>query len=254
MKIYNNNIVLFWLLAIWLFPMAGQAETVNEQQLTIADPFIEMHTGPAMAYPVFHVIDRGESITVIKRVTDWFLIRSNKGREGWVNREQLQRTLLPGGQQLKLQDLTSEDFKDRQWEMGVLTGELEGAPIISFYGAYAFTENISTEFNLGQSVGTVSSSLLYKLNLLMQPFPEWDYSPFFTLGLGQIQVKPNATLIDPLDKDNQVSQIGIGFRKFLSQRFVIRAEYNEYVVFSASNAKDENEDIGEWKLGFAVFF
>lgn len=246
--------MLFVLLVIWFLPTTSWAGTEYEQLLTIADPYIEMHTGPAMAYPVFNVIDRGESITVIKRVTNWFLIRSNKGKEGWVNRDQLQRTLLPGGHQLKLQDLTSEDFKARQWEMGVLTGELEGAPIISFYGAYAFTENISTEFNLGQSVGTVSSSLMYKLNLLMQPFPEWEYSPFFTLGLGQIKVKPNATLIDPLDKDNQVSQIGIGVRKFLSRRFVLRAEYNEYVVFSASNAKDENEDIGEWKLGFAVFF
>ncbi len=246
--------MFLFLLVIWCLPATGWAETQDEQQLTIADPYIEMHTGPAAAYPVFHVIDRGENITVVKRVTNWFLIRSKKGREGWVSREQLQQTLLPGGQQLKLRDLTSEDFKARQWEMGVLAGELEGAPIISFYGAYAFTENISTEFNLGQSVGTVSSSLLYKLNLLLQPFPEWEYSPFFTLGLGHIKVKPKATLIDPLDKDNEVSQIGIGFRKFLSRRFVVRAEYNEYVVFSASNAKDENEDIGEWKLGFAVFF
>jgi hypothetical protein len=252
--INNNKIGYFFILVILLLPVLGQAQSDDGQLLTIADPYIELHTGPAMAYPIFHVIDRGEKISVLKRKTNWYQIRSAKAIEGWVNREQLQQTLLPNGQQLKLRDLTEEDFKARQWEIGVLAGELEDAPVISFYGAYAFTENISAEFNLGESVGTVSSSLLYKLNLLMQPFPDWEYSPFFTLGLGHIDVKPNATLINPPDKDNELSQIGIGFRKFLSKRFIVRAEYNEYVIFSASNAKDKNEDIGEWKLGFAVFF
>jgi hypothetical protein len=88
----------------------------------------------------------------------------------------------------------------------------------------------------------------------MQPFPEWSYSPFFTLGLGSIQVKPNATLIDPADKNNAVSQIGFGIKTYLSRRFILRFELNEYVIFSANNDKDENEDITEWKIGFAIFF
>jgi len=88
----------------------------------------------------------------------------------------------------------------------------------------------------------------------MQPFPEWSYSPYFTLGLGTIDVNPNATLIDPEDKNNEFAQMGFGIRKYLSRRFMLRFELNEYVIFSASNDKDENEDISEWKLGFAIFF
>jgi hypothetical protein len=252
--ITNNKIAQFFILVILFLPAIGRAEADLEQQLTIAEPYIEMHTGPGTAYPIFYVIDRGEKISVIRRQTNWYQIRASNNKQGWVNRDQLQQTLLPSGQQLKLRDMTADDFKTRRWELGVLTGELENAPIISFYGAYAFTENISAEFSLGESVGTVSSSDQYKLNLLMQPFPDMAYSPFFTLGLGHISVKPNATLINPADKDNEFTQIGIGFRKFLSRRFVVRAEINQYVIFSASNAKDENEDIGEWKIGFAVFF
>ncbi len=134
------------------------------------------------------------------------------------------------------------------------SGEFKQAPVISVYGAYAFTQNLSTEFTLAQAIGNVSSSNLYKLNVLMQPFPEWEYSPFFTLGLANIQVKPNATLINPQDRNNQVSQVGIGFKKHISRRFVFRLEWNDYIIFSASNDQDENEDISEWKLGFAIFF
>ena len=88
----------------------------------------------------------------------------------------------------------------------------------------------------------------------MQPFPEWNYSPFFTLGVGSIQVKSNATLIDPADKNNTVSQIGLGFKKYLTRRFILRFEVNEYLIFSANNDEDKNEDVSEWKIGFAIFF
>ena len=226
----------------------------DEIPLTIADPYIEMRTGPGSAYPIFHVVDRGEKIVILKRKTTWYKIRAENNKEGWASREQMQKTLLPGGNQLQFEELNQDAFRQRNWEIGVTGGELEDAPITSVYGAYNFTPNFSTELTLGHSVGNVSSSYLYKVNLLMQPFPNWGYSPFFTLGLGNIDVKPSATLIEPTDKNNDFSHLGLGIRKYLSQRFMLRFEFSEYVIFSASNEQDENEEISEWKLGFAVFF
>lgn len=226
----------------------------SDATLTIADPYIELHSGPGSGYPVFYVIDRGEKITVLRQKTSWFRIRAANGKEGWASKEQMQQTLLPSGEQVQFEELNQDAFLDRRWEVGVTTGDFESAPVMSIYGAYNFTPNLSTELTWSHSVGTVSSSKLLKFNLLMQPFPEWNYSPFFTLGLGGIQVKPKVTLVDPLDKSNQVSQIGFGVKKYLSRRFLMRLEVNEYVVFSANNDRDENEDISEWKLGFAVFF
>lgn len=223
-------------------------------QLRIADPYIELHTGPGGRYPIFYVADRGQSIAILKRKTRWFKVRAENGKLGWADSEQMQRTLLPSGQQLTLTEVNQQSFVERKWELGASSGELEHAPVISLYAGYAFTQNLSAELTLGQSIGNVSSSNLYKLNLLMQPFPQWSYSPFFTLGAGAIEVKPNATLIDPLDRNNAMSQIGFGFKAYLSRRFILRFELNEYVIFSATNDKDENEDITEWKLGFAVFF
>jgi len=231
-----------------------QASSEEEIPLTIADPYIEMHTGPGSGYPIFHVVDRGQKIIILKRKTNWYKIQAENGKQGWATREQMQLTLLPDGQQLKFAELDQDAFEQRRWELGVTGGELKNAPITSLYGAYGFTENFSTEFTLGHSVGNVSSSLLYKFNLLMQPFPAWSYSPYFTLGLGMIDVKPSATLIEPANKTNEFSQVGIGIRKYLSRRFMLRFELNEYIIFSASNDKDENEDISEWKLGFAIFF
>jgi len=264
---------------LWVFVLLVNSTTINAQPdmpldkslqkplerqvlLTIADPFIEMHTGPGDRYPIFHVLDRGQKIVILKRKTRWYKIRSasevpgenSDEKTGWVSKQQLQQTLLPSGQQLQLTEEDQDDFVKRQWELGVTTGQLENAPILSIYGGYLFTENFSAELTLGHSVGSVSSSNMYKLNLLIQPFPKWGFSPFFTLGAGTIQVKPNATLIDPADKNNAMSQVGFGIKTYLSRQFILRFEYNEYIIYSANNDKDENEDIGEWKLGFVIFF
>ena len=135
-----------------------------------------------------------------------------------------------------------------------MTGEIKNAPLLAISAGYAFTQNLSLELGLEHSVGNVSSSDLIKLSLLMQPFPEWAYSPFFSMGTGAISVQPNATLIDPADKNNALSQIGFGIKTYLSRRFVLRAEVNQMVIFSANTENDKNEDITEWKIGFAIFF
>ena len=59
----------------------------------VADPYLEMHTGPGRGFPKFHVVDRGETVEVMKRRTDWFLVRDGDGTEGWVDRAQLELTL-----------------------------------------------------------------------------------------------------------------------------------------------------------------
>lgn len=243
---------------LFVFSTELHASAESEVLLTISDPYIEMHTGPGASYPIFHVLDRGQQIVILKRKTRWYKIRSADKtageKTGWVSKQQMQQTLLPSGQQLQFTEENQDDFIQRQWELGVTTGQLENAPVLSIYGGYLFTENVSAELTLGHSVANVSSSNMIKLNLLMQPFPEWAFSPFFTLGTGTIQVKPNATLIDPADKNNAMSQVGIGFKAHLSRQFILRFEYNQYVIYSANNDKDENQDIGEWKIGFAIFF
>lgn len=246
--------LLLFVTALLLNTQVLMAQTEQAVALTITDPFIEMHTGPGSAYPIFYVVDRGSKIVILKRKTSWYKIQAENGETGWASKLQMQQTLLPSGQTLKFAEQDQNAFVQRQWEIGASTGELEKAQTLSIYAGYAFTRNISSEFTLGHSVGNVSSSDLYKVNLLMQPFPEWNYSPFFTLGVGSIQVKANATLIDPADKNNTVSQIGLGFKTYLTRRFILRFEVNEYLIFSANNDEDKNEDVSEWKIGFAIFF
>jgi len=220
-------------------------------EVKVADPYIEMHTGPGAGYPIFNVVDRGDFVEVIKRKTDWFKVRTAMGKVGWVNRSQMEKTLTPSGEPAEFTDAGLGDFTRRRWEMGLVGGTFNGAPVMTIYGAYALSANLSAELSASQVTGDFFSSEIVNVNLLSQPFSKWRYSPFFTLGLGQITTSPSVTLIRVQDSQDLIAHMGLGIKVYLTRRFIMRAEYKNYVEFSSD---DNNEEFEEWKVGFAFFF
>lgn len=239
------------LLVSALLPMKAAISDEEHVQVIIDDPYIELHTGPGRGYPVFYIAERGEQIEVIKRRTEWFRVRVARGTEGWVHLEQLQRTFDLDGEAFDVPGLSLGDYTDRRWEVGALYGDFGGANVISAYGAFGLTENLSLELGLSQALGRFSDSQMLNLNIVHLMFPEKRWSPFFTLGAGTIRTQPKATLVDTLDRSDSIAHAGFGVRTYLTRRFVFRAEYKTYVSFTS---RDDNEEIREWKAGFSFFF
>jgi len=235
-----------------LFLLISTACADEEHFVKVADPYIEMHTGPGRGYPIFYVAPRGEWVQLLYRKTDWFRVNTEDGKEGWVSAGQLAMTLNPSGKRVDIKDPDEKDFIARDWEYGVLTGELASLAVISFYASYHFTENISNEIYFSQASNSVSSkTIISLLNLVHEPYPEWKISPFFTLGTGWIKTEPKSTLASTRDRTDQYANVGGGVRMHLTKRFLLRAECREYVVFTS---RDANEDIRECKVGFGFFF
>jgi len=219
--------------------------------VSVADPYLDMHTGPGRGYPKFFVVERGESVAIIKRRTDWFLVRTDKDTEGWVNRDQMERTLQPAGDTLDFSATDQGDFTTSRWEGGVLAGDFGGANIVSAYGAYSLNEYVGIELWGSQILGNFSNGWMGSLNLIHETWPDWRVSPFFTLGAGVIHTQPKSTIVQAEDRTDQIAHAGAGLRFYATRRLILRAEYKSYVVFTS---RDDNEEVEEWKLGFAVFF
>lgn len=243
---------LFILLSLSQSTVAFADEAV--QRVKIADPFIDLHTGPGDGYPIFHVIERGDYLDVILRRTSWFKVRTEKGLLGWVPVEQMETTLTPAGEKVAFSHTSKEDFEQRNWEVGVLGGDFGGATMFTVYGARYINRGLAAELGYAEAIGSASSNQLLKLGLVMQPFPEWRVSPYFYLGTGIINVKPNATIAIPENKDNQFSNVGFGVRGYLTRKVIARLEFGDYILFSADADTDQNMGIKEWKLGLAIFF
>ena len=235
-----------------------EVEAFSEEEVgyrvTVADPFIDLHTGPAAGYPIFHVVERGSEVSILLRKTRWFKIETSDGKTGWASREQMRQTLLPSGEQFKVIDLDEEDFEKRRWVFGVTGGEIESTPVFTLFGGYSFTDNMAVEVHFGQSTGSVSSSTFLKGNLVMQPMPDLKYSPYMTLGFGQVEVESSSSLISSNADSSSFAQVGLGVQRYVSRSFLFRIEINEYVIFSTTSTNKSNEVVDEWKIGFAVFY
>lgn len=234
-----------------VFPINTLANDAEFQKVIIADPYIDIHTGPGRGYPIFYVAERGAEIVILKSKTSWYKVRLNNKKEGWVHHSQLERTLTPGGEKKTFKSVKEEDYLGRDWEIGVLSGNAEGYATMTLYGAYAFSDAMAFELSISQFLGDLASGFLWSADIVSQPFPEWWVSPYFALGTGQIQITPNTTLIQAPDFNDNQAHVAIGVKKYIAQRFLFRAEYRSYVVFQS---RPKNEEIEEWRAGFAFFF
>jgi len=240
-----------WLVIIFFLFSASAAAEEDVQFVVVADPYIELHTGPGTGYPITQIIERGEEVGILKRRTDWFKVRSPDGHEGWASRTQMELTLQPSGKATEFPSAGRDAFDERTWEWGVLAGDFGGATTYAGYGSYRFSRHLAVEVNASQILGNFSDGWAVSANIVHTFVPEWRASPFFSLGTGMIHIEPKAAVAQTQDRDDQTAIVGVGISSYLSRRFIVRLEYKSYVVLSSRN---ENEDVEEWKAGFAVFF
>jgi len=220
-------------------------------QVFVTEPYLELHTGPGRGFPVFHTVGRDESVDVLKRRTDWFKVRTERGVEGWAHQRNMLQTVLADGSPFKFSLGDQAGFTSHEWEGGIFYGRYGGADLVSAYAARSFNQNLSLELAVGQFLGNSSNGFTADLGLAHVFLPEQRWSPFAMLGTGIINIDPKTTLVAPLDRTDQTAYVGGGVRFYLTRRFFTRLEYKSHIVFTSRN---DNDKVNEWKLGFAFFF
>ncbi len=226
------------------------ANAKYQPEVVVSDPYIDLHTGPGRGYPIFYVAAQGDRITILKEQTDWYKVRTPRGKEGWVNVSQMSSTLDLDGQPVDFPEYGLNEFGKRRWTFGFGAGDFGGARILSATGTFALTPNIGFALVGAQVLGDYSDGLMGTASIVMSPFPEWRVSPFFQIGTGMINVSPQTTIVQSEDRTDEIVHVGAGADIYLSKRFIFRAEYKRHTVLTS---RDDNEEIDEWTAGFSFF-
>jgi Bacterial SH3 domain len=220
-------------------------------QLFVAQPYLELHTGPGRGYPVAQVVARGEAVDVLMRRTEWFKVRTERGVEGWAYERDLMLTTLADGTPFSINLGDRAGFASHRWESGAFGGAYAGATLISAYQAVSLTDNLKVEVSASQYLGNLSNGYLIDVGFAHVFMPNWRFSPFVTLGGGYEHVEPKATLAQALSANNQTGYVGAGVRYYLGRRLFLRGELRAHEIFTNQNS---NEVKNEWKVGFAFFY
>ncbi len=209
------------------------------ERLTIADPYIELHTGPGRGFPIFFVVPRGEAIEVTMRRTDWYKVRTPEGREGWVARRQLETTLTEAGGSKTFRDLLLDDYLARRVELGAAWGRFKADPMLKVWTSYRLADTLAVEATIGQVQGAFSGTSFWHANLISEPWSDRRLSPFLSVGFGNFNNVPNQSLVDALNTKARLANASAGVRWHLSDRFVLRADYTIYTAFVADTRSTE---------------
>ena len=237
------------LLGLLLTPAVGGAR--EYLQLFVAQPYLELHTGPGRGSPVFHVVPRDGSVDVLFRRTDWFKVRTEHGVEGWASEQNMLGMVLADGSPFRFSVGDRAGFGAHRYEAGLFAGAYGGANYVSGYASLSFNSQLALEAALGQFLGRFSNGVTADVGLTHVIVPEARWSPFLTLGLGEVHVEPKATLVQAANRTEQTAYVGGGVRYYLTRRFFVRGEYKAHYVFTKRN---QNQEADEWKLGFAFFY
>jgi len=238
--------VFFLLLMLWA--TAGSAEQMT---LWVVEPFLELRSGPGEAYPRFHAVEKGESLRLLRRKTNWFKVRTQGGKQGWISQTQLEQLRFRQNSSLKLRPVAKADYLARRWEVGFAGGVFAGDPLVVLRGGYRFNPNLLLEAGLSKVSGVFSSSNIYQLSLVSRPMPTLTWAPYFSLGVGRFENRPRATLVDARPVDATAITAGVGVRRYITRRFLLRLGLKDYLLLVDDNQADEHT---EWLLGVSAFF
>ena len=231
--------------------VAAPAARAAAVEAVVQDPYLELRTGPGRGFPVTQVVDRGAAVSLLRRRTDWIKVRGADGTEGWAHRSQLERTLTPEGEPLALPGPAPESRAEHRWETTIGTGDFDGASMVTAGVAFLPVPSLQLRADVSHLLGNYSNGWLGTVGLAHVFMPGWRVSPFVGLGGGVLHIEPKATLVQAEDRTDTTAYAGIGVRGFLTTRFLLQAEYRQYVVFTS---RDDNEEIDAWTLAFAYFF
>lgn len=236
-------------------PALGEQPAKPVLELEVIDPYVDMHTGPGRGYPVFHVIEQGETIEVITRRPDWYEVQARGSRTGWVRAAQIARTLQPTGEPVDLPDVSFGHYLKNSWRVGFLvgpinSGELSGTDVLTANFGYRPLSWLGLDIEYGNLYGSDIRGSQYQFNTVVEPFSQWRASPVLLLGRGKISIDSQPKLIPLNIEDSSFEVWGLGLHYYLGRSFVVRGEYRQYSVSTDAN----DERLNSWKLGFNTFF
>jgi opacity protein-like surface antigen len=237
---------------VYSFDFLNYTASQNDKPVTleVAEPYIDMHTGPGRGYPVFNVVEQGQTIEILKHKASWYKIRSADNKTGWTRAGQLAHTLQPTGTPVDLPEINHGDYLKSSWRLGFTGGQVEGANTFSITAGYRPLSWFGAGIEWGKLFDNSATSDFYGVNLFMEPKTNWLVTPYMTAGIGQFSFSSRQKVVVDDAGTSDYYSAGAGANYYIGRNFVMRGEYRWYSV----STDDDRVGLNSWRIGLNIFF
>ncbi|GAB1258766.1 hypothetical protein NBRC116494_32680 [Aurantivibrio plasticivorans] len=233
----------------------AEPEEQASQTLTVIDPYAEVRTGPGRGYPVFYAVEQGEKIKVLTQRPGWFEVRTANGNRGWTSTAELSRTMQASGEPADLPSVSYGDYLQRSWRAGLkagqfIDGELDSVETFSAIVGYRILSWLEAEIEVGKFYGQDIRGSLYGANALIEPFSQWQVSPFISVGTGIMDISSQPKLAPLTIDESGYNTYSLGAHYYVGRNFLVKGEYRWFVI----DTDFDTERVDAWTIGFNAFF
>jgi len=223
---------------------------VGSASLEVIEPYIDLHTAPGRGYPIFDSVEQGARIEILKRRTNWYKVRTSEGVEGWATANSIGKTLLPTGIPADLPEVGHGEYLASRWRMGFTVGNFEQADSFSVTLGYRPIQWVGVEVELGRVFDQSVTGEYQNLNLIIEPFPKWDITPYVLVGTSTVSFEARKKVVFDDLGDADGTALGFGASYYIGRNFLVRGEMRTYTL----EGELGESDFTEWKIGLSSFF
>jgi len=218
-------------------------------EVVVAEPYLEMHSGPGRGYPVVYVVGRDEVVTVLysRNRIGTRCARRAAGRLGAPLR--IGFTKLASGEPAPIRPIRISRPTAGRLARGY--GVFNHQNLVTTWGDFGLTEQPRRRIRPATGVGHHRQPYIASLGMRHTFIPEWRWFCPRRVSDSAISTSTIKYRRKPLQTSNQLAYVSLGVRGFITRRFMWRADWRKYVVFT-NQIKMRNRK--EWKFGLAVFF
>lgn len=209
----------------------GEPASSTVARVRVVGPYLDLRSGPGSGYPVFYAAEKDEWVVIVRRHTDWFKVRLERGAEGWVSREQMRQTVTADGIPFELADPSMVDFLQRRFDVGIGYGASKKTSFTRVWAGWRFADTLSLDLNVGSVQQKTATSSIWSASLLVEPWSDKRLSPFMGVGVGRFHYEPNKSLVNNQTQDGNLGVFTLGARYYLASRVALRLDYSRYGVF-----------------------
>ncbi|MDH5258731.1 MAG: SH3 domain-containing protein [Gammaproteobacteria bacterium] len=234
---------ILFLYLVFVCTCVEAAQNLTAEKFIVKSSYMEVKTGPGRSQPIFLVVEKNESFSIVKKKSDWLKVKTFKGVTGWVSLSTFYAAVELAGYDEKKTYLKSSG------EIGFTAGKFGGDESYSINTGYYIKPEVLISVDLMKTSGSYSNSTISSIDLAIDFYRRLFLSPFISIGSGFMFNEPRETLVNAHSSKQSTYSYGAGININPYKNMNIRVSVRDFYLM------DKKENYYDWRIGvYGAFF